>query len=138
MRIAKFGPGSVVTTYAYRGKSGRSAQSTNAFCQMYQDRDNYVTFRLLTNGRAAGAVGNLWQVLLYKVSSGRFSFRLIDPKGAILVTLTRTGGLANLMAAVNSNATVSRIVNMRITGTIADGTVFAGSITDYCKFNGGS
>tara|TARA_R110000796_G_scaffold93354_1_gene197855 strand:- start:555 stop:971 length:417 start_codon:yes stop_codon:yes gene_type:complete len=138
VRIAKFGPGSVATTYAYRGKAGRSAQSTNAFCQMYQDRDNYVTFRLLTNGRAAGAVGNLWQVLLYKVSSGRFSFRLIDPKGAILVTLTRTGGVANLMAAVNSNATVSRIVNMRITGTIADGTVFAGSITDYCRFNGGS
>ena len=138
MRIAKFGPGSIATTYAYRGKAGRGATSTNAFCQMYQDRDNYVTFRLLTNGRAAGAVGNLWQVLLYKVSSGRFSFRLIDPKGAILVTLTRTGGLANLMAAVNSNATVSRIVNMRITGTIADGTVFAGSITDYCRFNGGS
>ncbi len=77
-------------------------------------------------------------VLLYKVSSGRFSFRLVNPAGDILVTITRTGGVANLMSAVNTNATVGNIVNMRITGTIDDDTTFASSITDYCHFNGGS
>jgi len=138
VKFAKLGPRSVTTSVRYRGGSGGSSRSTNATCVMYEDRSNYVVFRLRGNGIASGSRGNLWRVLLYKVSSGRFSFRLVNPKGAILVTLTRTGGMANLMAAVNANATVSGIINMQIVGTIDDGTVFASSITDYCKFNGGS
>tara|TARA_R110001583_G_scaffold4340_3_gene25135 strand:- start:736 stop:1053 length:318 start_codon:yes stop_codon:yes gene_type:complete len=105
---------------------------------MYEDRDNFVVFRLRGTGVASGSKGNLWRVLLYKVSSGRFSFRLLNPAGTILVTLTRTGGMANLMAAVNANATVKDIVNMQVIGTIDNATAFASSITDYCKFNGGS
>tara|TARA_R110000796_G_scaffold252381_1_gene386410 strand:- start:106 stop:423 length:318 start_codon:yes stop_codon:yes gene_type:complete len=105
---------------------------------MYEDRTNFVLFKLNQNSRAGGAAGNLWKVLLYKVSSGRFSFRLVNTKGNILVTLTRTGGMANLMAAVNANATVNRLVNMEIVGAIDNGTTFASSITDYCKFSGGS
>tara|TARA_R110000765_G_C18920876_1_gene605879 strand:+ start:599 stop:1018 length:420 start_codon:yes stop_codon:yes gene_type:complete len=138
VKIAKFGPKAVATTYSFRGGRSGSSRSTNATCVMYEDRTNYVVFRLRGNGKASGSRGNRWKVLLYKVSSGRFAFRLVDPGGNILVTITRTGGVSNLMAAVNANATVSPIVNMQIIGTIADGTVFASSLTDYCKFNGGS
>ena len=138
VKIAKFGPKAVGTTYSFRGGRSGSSRSTNATCVMYEDRTNYVVFRLRGNGKASGSRGNRWKVLLYKVSSGRFAFRLVDPGGNILVTITRTGGVSNLMAAVNANATVSPIVNMQIIGTIADGTVFASSLTDYCKFNGGS
>jgi len=138
VRIAKFGPKAVTSTYSFRGRGGGGSRSTNATCVMYEDRSNYVVFRLRGNSLASGSRGNLWKVLLYKVSSGRFSFRLINPKGSILVTITRTGGVANLMSAVNSNATVKDIVNMQIVGTIDDDTAFASSITDYCKFAGGS
>tara|TARA_A100000172_G_scaffold76237_2_gene59575 strand:- start:670 stop:1089 length:420 start_codon:yes stop_codon:yes gene_type:complete len=138
VKFAKLGPRSVTTSLRYRGGGQGLSRSTNATCVMYEDRTNYVVFRLRGNSLASGARGNLWRVLLYKVSSGRFSFRLLNPKGTILVTITRTGGVANLMAAVNSNATVKGIVNMQIIGTIDDDTTFASSITDYCKFNGGS
>ena len=117
---------------------GSRSKSSPAICVMYEDRTNFVVFKLNSNSRAGGAAGNQWRVLLYKVSSGRFSFRLVNPKGDILVTITRTGGMANLMGAVNGNATVNRLVNMEIVGAIDNGTTFASSITDYCKFSGGS
>jgi hypothetical protein len=138
VRIAKFGPRAVASPLRYRGGKAGLSRSTNATCVMYEDRENYVVFRLSGNSKASGFRGNRWRVLLYKVSSGRFSFRLVDPDGTILVTITRTGGVANLMAAVNSNATVGGIVSMSIIGTINDNTAFASSITDYCKFAGGS
>lgn len=138
MKISKFGPKGVGSPLASRQHAGRTSASTGATCVFYEDRSNFVTFQLRTFGKASGARGNKWMVLLYKVSSGRFSFRLVNPAGDILVTITRTGGVANLVSAVNTNATVGNIVNMRITGTIDDDTTFASSITDYCHFNGGS
>ena len=138
VKLSKFGPNGVASPLRFRGSRTGASRSTNATCVMYEDRSNYVVFRLRGSSEASGARGNLWKVLLYKVSSGRFSFRLLNPAGTILVTITRTGGVANLMSAVNGNATVKGIVNMQIIGTIDDDTTFASSITSYCKFNGGS
>lgn len=138
VRLRPLGPkGSLSGPLVSRSNAYKS-RSSPAICVMYEDRTNFVLFKLNQNSRAGGAAGNLWKVLLYKVSSGRFSFRLVNTKGNILVTLTRTGGMANLMAAVNANATVNRLVNMEIVGAIDNGTTFASSITDYCKFSGGS
>tara|TARA_R100001377_G_C3129026_1_gene88643 strand:+ start:123 stop:551 length:429 start_codon:yes stop_codon:yes gene_type:complete len=140
-RLSKFSPkvsfgGAISSKYSASRRNRR--RSTPATCVLYEDRSNFVVFKLKQNSVAGGSAGNRWQVLLYKVSSGRFSFRLIDPTGAILVTLTRTGGMANLMSAVNANATVSPYVTMSIIGAIDNGTAFASSITDYCRFSGGS
>ena len=135
MRLFRGGPRTVGTVRRARGDKSRNP-STDAICTFFEDKTNFVVFKL--QGRAGGAVGNAWKVLLYKVSSGRFSFRLVNPAGDILVTITRTGGVANLMSAVNANATVNRLVTMRIVGTIDDDTAFSSSITDYCGFKGGS
>jgi|TARA_A100000172_G_scaffold42715_1_gene26177 hypothetical protein len=137
-RLKQFGPKGVGVALPSRSRTGGISRSTNAVCVMYEDRSNYVVFRLRGNGVTGGAAGNRWKVLLYKVSSGRFAFRLINPKNEVLVTITRTGGVSNLMAGVNANATVKRLVRMQIVGTIDDDTTFASSLTDYCKFSGGS
>tara|TARA_R110002110_G_scaffold355838_1_gene565490 strand:- start:865 stop:1293 length:429 start_codon:yes stop_codon:yes gene_type:complete len=140
-RLSKFSPkvsigGAVTSKFSASRRKG--SRSTPGVCVMYEDISNFVVFKLKQNSRAGGSAGNRWQVLLYKVSSGRFSFRLINPDGDILITLTRTGGMANLMSAVNSNATVSPYITMSIIGAIDNGTAFASSITDYCRFSGGS
>jgi hypothetical protein len=105
---------------------------------MYQDRSNYVVFKLKQNGRAGGSAGNRWKVLLYRSATNRYSFRLVNPAGDVLVTITKSDGMASLATAVNANATVNRIVDMQVIGTIGTETDFASSITDYCKFSGGS
>jgi hypothetical protein len=105
---------------------------------MYQDRNNYVVFKLKQNSLAGGFAGNLWKVLLYRSATNRFSFRLVNPDGTILKTITKSDGAASLMAAVNADTTVNPYVTMRIIGTIGSTTDFASSITDYCRFTGGS
>ena len=140
-RLSKVSPkasigGAVTSKFSASRRKG--SRSTPGVCVMYEDRSNFVVFKLKQNSRAGGSAGNRWQLLLYKVSSGRFSFRLIDPKGTILVTITRTGGMANLMGAINTNAVVSPHVTMSIIGEIDNATSFASSLTDYCRFIGGS
>ena len=140
VRLRRFGPHSVGAVTPSRGDMGRgrSARSTPAVCVMYQDRSNYVVFKLKSNGSAGGAAGNRWKVLLYRSATNRYSFRLVNPDGDILVTITSSTGMAALETSVNSNATVNRIVNMQVIGTIGATTDFSSSITDYCKFSGGS
>ena len=140
VRVRRFGPRSVGAVTPSRGDigRGRSSRSTPAVCVMYQDRDNYVVFKLKQNGRAGGSAGNRWKVLLYRSATNRYSFRLVNPDGTILVTITKSDGMVSLATAVNANASVNRIVDMTIVGTIGETTDFASSITDYCKFNGGS
>ena len=140
VRVRRFGPRSVGATTPSRGDvgRGRSARSTPAVCVMYQDRTNYVVFKLKQNGRAGGSAGNRWKVLLYRSATNRYSFRLVNPAGTILVTITKSDGMASLAAAVNANANVNRIVDMSVIGTIGTETNFGSSITDYCKFSGGS
>jgi hypothetical protein len=140
-RLSKFSPqvsvgGAIASKFST--SRGQKDRSTPAVCVMYEDRSNFVVFKLKQNSVAGGSAGNRWRVLLFKSSSGRFSFRLVNPKGDILVTITRTGGMANLMSAVNANATVNPFVTMAIVGTIDNDTVFSSSLTDYCKFSGGS
>ena len=140
-RLSKFSPkvsiaGNVTSKFsASRRVSGKS---TPAICVMYQDRNNYVVFKLKLNGSGGGAKGNRWRVLLYRSATNRYSFRLVNPAGDILVTITKSDGMASLANAVNANATVNRIVDMQIIGTIGTETNFGSSITDYCKFSGGS
>ena len=118
-----------------KGRSSRQP-STNGTCVFYQDRNNYVVFRLA--GRARGFAGNRWAVLLYRSSSNRFSVRIKDAKGTVLATVTSSSGAAALATAVNANATLGPIVEMRVIGTIGATTDFSESLTDYCKFTGGS
>ena len=141
VRLSKFSPGvampgSVASKFS-ASKRGRGI-STPAVCVMYQDRNNYVVFELKLNGIAGGAVGNRWKVLLYRSATNRYSFRLVNPAGNILVTITSSTGVAALETSVNANATVNRIVDMQVIGTIGTTTDFSSSITDYCKFSGGS
>lgn len=139
-KLSRFGPASVGAVTPSRGEMGRGSggRSTPAICVMYQDRNNYVVFKLKENGKAGGAVGNRWKVLLYRSATNRYSFRLVNPAGDILVTITKSDGMASLATAVNANATVNRIVDMTIVGTIGTTTDFSSSLTDYCKFRGGS
>ncbi len=84
-----------------------------------------------------------------RVIDGKFFFTEVPPigivlglrltqAGDILVTITKSDGMASLATAVNANATVNRIVDMQVIGTIGTETDFSSSITDYCKFSGGS
>ena len=140
VQVRRFGPAGVGAATPSRGGvgRGRGSRSTPAICVMYQDRTNYVVFKLKQNGIAGGSAGNRWKVLLYRSANNRFSFRLVDPKGTILVTITKSDGMASLATAVNANANVNRIVDMTVVGTIGATTDFGSSITDYCKFSGGS
>ncbi len=140
-RLSKFSPrvsipGNISSKFSASRRRG--SRSTPAVCVMYQDRTNYVVFKLKQNGIAGGSVGNRWKVLLYRSATNRYSFRLVNPAGDILVTITKSDGMASLATAVNANASVNRIVDMAVVGTIGETTDFASSITDYCKFSGGS
>jgi len=135
VRISKFGPKGVTTTIPSRSREAKS-RSTNGTCVFYQDRNNYVIFRL--KGRAQGFAGNRWQVLLLRNSSDRFSIRIKDATGTILTTITNSGGMAALMTEVNSDAILSPIVRMQIVGTIGADTEFSSDIDDYFRFTGGS
>ena len=140
-RLSKFSPrvsvpGNVSSKFSASRRQG--SRSTPAICVMYQDRNNYVVFKLKQNGKAGGAIGNRWRVLLYRSATNRYSFRLVNPDGDILVTITKSDGMASLATTVNANATVNRIVDMYIVGTIGTETDFSSSLTDYCKFSGGS
>ena len=129
-------PGAVASKFSASRRGGDG--STPAVCVMYQDRTNYVVFKLKQNGRAGGSAGNRWKVLLYRSATNRYSFRLVNPAGTILATITKSDGMASLATAVNANANVNRIVDMQVIGTIGTETNFGSSITDYCRFKGGS
>ena len=103
----------------------------------YEDRSNYCTFRL--KGSAAGSIGNNWCMILYKSSSGRFSIRVWDQDATLLATVTVSGGMAGLPAAIASNGALGPIVTMKITGTIDNDTVFSTGIghADCSYFRGG-
>tara|TARA_R110002051_G_scaffold316333_1_gene395835 strand:+ start:89 stop:496 length:408 start_codon:yes stop_codon:yes gene_type:complete len=120
-----------------RGAASRR-RFTYAQCNWYEDKTNYVNFTL--QGSPGGRIGNDYSVLLYKVSSGRFTCRVWDNEGTLLATVTRTGGMANLVSGVNDNGVLGPIVTMSIIGTIDNATVFAGGIneSDACPFNGGA
>ena len=131
----KFSPWSRLSPTRAGSKTTR--RRTFANCIWFEDRSNYVNFTL--KGTAGGRKGNLFSVLLYKVSSGRFTCRIWDNTGTLLGTVTRTGGMANLVSGVNDSGTLGPVATMSIVGTIDDGTVFAGGIneSDACKFRGG-
>ena len=138
VRVRRFGPRSVGATTPSRGTMGRgdSARSTNGTCIFYQDRNNYVVFKL--TGRAQGFAGNRWSVLLYRSATNRFSVRIKDSKGDILATVTSSSGAAACATAVNANATLGAVVKMSVYGTIDNDTDFSADLDDYCKFTGGS
>ena len=138
VRVRKFGPKTSISGPRRMPVRTQGSRSTPAICVMYQDKSNYVVFKLKQNGRAGGSAGNRWKVLLYRSATNRYSFRLVNPAGTVLVTITKSDGMASLATAVNANATVNRIVDMTIVGTIGTETNFGSSITDYCKFSGGS
>jgi len=141
VKFTKFGPRGIGAIMASRSRMGRAGGSTNASCVFYQDRTNYVIFTLRGGSHgsiAEGFAGNLWKVLLYRSSVDRFSARVMDAAGTILTTVTDSGGMAALATAVNANATLSPIVQMRVVGTIGATTDFSADLTDYCRFSGGS
>ena len=129
-------PGSVASRFS--ASRSRASRSTPATCVMYESRTKYVIFKLKQNSRAGGAAGNRWKVLLYRSATNRFSVRLVDPEGTILATVTSSTGAAACATAVNANAAISPFMTMQIVGTISSDADFSSSITDYCKFSGGS
>ena len=115
----------------------RRSGSLGAVKVFYEDRRNYCTFRL--KGTAAGSIGNKWCMILYKSSSGRFSIRVWDQDATLLATVTVSGGMAGLPAAIASNGALGPIVTMEITGTIDNDTAFSTGIThaSCAYFRGG-
>ena len=135
MRLFRGGPKTVGTVSRARSSKGRT-RPTNGICIFYQDKSNYVVFKL--KGRAGGFVGNRWSVLLYRSATNRFSARVRDQNGTVLATLTASDGCAGLQTKVNSNANTAPIVQMTVVGTIANDTDFSADLNDYCFFDGGS
>ena len=135
MRFFRGGPTTIATVKRARDSKSRTP-STNGICIFYQDKSNYVVFKL--KGRAGGFVGNRWSVLLFRSATNRFSTRVRDQNGTILATLTASDGCAGLQTKVNTNANTSPIVQMTVVGTIDNDTDFSADLNDYCFFIGGS
>lgn len=135
MRLFRGGPKTVGTVRRARSSRSRTP-STNGVCIFYQDKSNYVVFKL--KGRASGFVGARWSVLLFRSATNRFSTRVRDQNDTILVTLTASDGCAGLQTKVNTNANTSPIVQMTVVGTIDNDTDFSADLDDYCQFIGGS
>jgi len=138
VKFTKFGPEGIGIVLPSRSREGRASRSTNATCVFYQDRNNYVVFRLKGGSLASGSRGNRWQVLLYRSATDRFSVRLKNAPGTILATVTSSAGATGTATDVNADATIGPLVSMAVVGTIRSTTDFSSDINDYCRFTGGS
>tara|TARA_R110001583_G_scaffold73623_1_gene204744 strand:+ start:7734 stop:8153 length:420 start_codon:yes stop_codon:yes gene_type:complete len=136
--FSKLGPGSNLAPRRSFSKRSTRQRASDASLIFYQDRTNLCYFKL--EGAASGPRGNAYKMILYRSSTNRFSIRLWDPAGTLLATVTVSGGMTNLPAAIESNGTIGPLLKMSIRGTIGSTQNFSSGIAigDATSFRGGS
>ena len=136
--FSKLGPGSQLAPRRAFSKRATRRRASNASVIFYEDRTNFCVFKL--EGGASGPRGNLYKMILYRSSTDRFSVRVWDPAGSVITTITDSGGMAALPAAIESDGTLGPLLKMSIRGTIGSGTDFSSgvAISDATSFRGGS
>lgn len=134
-----FRPGSKLSPRRFASKGAARSKSSDASLTFYESKTKLCHFRL--KGSAQGVTGNAYKMILFRSGTNRFSFRLWNPAGSLLATITASGGAANLPALIASNGTVGPLVTMSIRGTISSGTnAFSSGVNigDATNFRGGS
>jgi hypothetical protein len=137
--FGSFRPGSKLGPRRTASRDAIRSKSSDASVTFYESKTKLCHFKL--KGAAQGVRGNAYKMILFRSGSNRFSFRLWDPAGTLLATVTASGGAANLPALIASNGTVGPLVTMSIRGTISAGTdAFSSGVNigDARNFRGGS